>query len=224
MSYTPVKTVGTGDPWTALDMNTYVRANFAAGIPDIMTAAGDLVSASAADVGVVLPVSAINDSILIVDHANPGKIGWRTPAAAKSYQGTQPFTSGVARVERFSFEEFDTDSKQAAPNFDWVFTIPRTGYYLILCYLNFVESGGSPAVWTAANEPILADVRVGATIKGTIGIKSTQAAGTFKFCLPGMDIFHFTVNDVATMYITQYSGSSAYLSSDTLVAIKYLGS
>lgn len=42
MSYNPVPTVATGDLWTASNHNTFIRDNFAAGVPDIFTSAGDL--------------------------------------------------------------------------------------------------------------------------------------------------------------------------------------
>ncbi|MHB0922613.1 MAG: hypothetical protein ACYC3H_01435 [Bellilinea sp.] len=43
MAYNPVPTVATGDLWTASNHNTYIRDNFAVGVPDIFTNAGDLV-------------------------------------------------------------------------------------------------------------------------------------------------------------------------------------
>jgi len=56
MVYNPVPTVATGDLWTASNHNTYIRDNFAASIPDIFQAAGDLVYASAADAAARLPI------------------------------------------------------------------------------------------------------------------------------------------------------------------------
>lgn len=46
MAYTDVITVATGDTWTAANNNTYIRDNFAAGVPAIFTAAGDIAYAS----------------------------------------------------------------------------------------------------------------------------------------------------------------------------------
>jgi len=56
MAYSPVPTVATGDLWTASNHNTYIRDNFAAGVPDIFQAAGDLVYASGADAAARLPI------------------------------------------------------------------------------------------------------------------------------------------------------------------------
>ena len=49
MTYNAVPTVATGDLWTASNHNTYVRDNFAASVPDIFTAKGQIAVASAAD-------------------------------------------------------------------------------------------------------------------------------------------------------------------------------
>ncbi len=57
-AYTPVPTVNTGDLWTAANHNTYLRDNFAAGVPDIFTTKGDLAVASAADAAGRLGVGA----------------------------------------------------------------------------------------------------------------------------------------------------------------------
>lgn len=58
MGYSPVPTVASGDLWTASDHNTYIRDNFAAGVPDIFAAAGDLVYGSAANVAARLAIGA----------------------------------------------------------------------------------------------------------------------------------------------------------------------
>jgi hypothetical protein len=56
MSYNSVPTVSTGDTWSAANHNTYIRDNFAAGVPDIFTAAGDLVYATAANAAAPLVI------------------------------------------------------------------------------------------------------------------------------------------------------------------------
>jgi hypothetical protein len=54
MSYSVVPTVATGDLWSAANHNTYIRDNFAAGVPDIFTAAGQIVYSTGADAAAVL--------------------------------------------------------------------------------------------------------------------------------------------------------------------------
>lgn len=56
MAYTPVPTVTTGDLFTAANYNAYVSANFAAGVPDIFTTAGDMAYGTAADVATRLGI------------------------------------------------------------------------------------------------------------------------------------------------------------------------
>jgi hypothetical protein len=58
MAYSPVPTVTTGDTWSAANHNTYIRDNFAAGVPDIFTAAGDLPYATAANAAAALAIGA----------------------------------------------------------------------------------------------------------------------------------------------------------------------
>lgn len=65
MTYSAVPTVATGDLWTASNHNTYIRDNFAAGVPDIFQAAGDLAYASAADAAARLPIGA-NGQVLSI--------------------------------------------------------------------------------------------------------------------------------------------------------------
>lgn len=56
MSYNAVPTVATGDTWSAANHNTYIRDNFAAGVPDIFTAAGDIAYATAANAAAPLAI------------------------------------------------------------------------------------------------------------------------------------------------------------------------
>lgn len=50
MAYTAVPTKSTGDPaYTATFINTYIKDNFAAGVPDIFTTKGDLAGGTGAD-------------------------------------------------------------------------------------------------------------------------------------------------------------------------------
>ena len=58
MAYTSVPTYTTGDVFTAANANTYWRDNFAAGVPDIFTAAGDLAYATAANAAAPLAIGA----------------------------------------------------------------------------------------------------------------------------------------------------------------------
>lgn len=78
MAYTEVKTVATGDGWTAGDMNTYVKDNFAAGIPDIFTTKGDLGAAAAENQAVRLAAGSDN-TILSADSTQDAGLKWIVP-------------------------------------------------------------------------------------------------------------------------------------------------
>ena len=75
MAYTPVPTKNTGDLWSAADHNTYIKDNFAAGVPDIFTAKGDLAAATAADAAAKLAVGA-NGLILMADSVEATGLKW----------------------------------------------------------------------------------------------------------------------------------------------------
>lgn len=75
MAYSAVPTVTTGYLWTASDHNTYIKDNFAAGVPDLFTTKGDLAVASAADTAGRLGVGT-NNYILVADSAQTLGVKW----------------------------------------------------------------------------------------------------------------------------------------------------
>ena len=66
MAYTQPVTVVTGQVWTAANQNTYIKANFEAGVPDIFTAAGDLAIASAANAASPLAIGSAGQVLGVV--------------------------------------------------------------------------------------------------------------------------------------------------------------
>jgi len=78
MAYNPVPTVATGDLWTASSHNTYIRDNFAAGVPDLFTAAGDLVYGTGANAAARLAIGA-NGKPLVVSSGLPAWGNFPTP-------------------------------------------------------------------------------------------------------------------------------------------------
>lgn len=75
MAYNPVPTVVTGDLWTASNHNTYIRDNFAAGVPGIIQAKGDLAVGSTVRAAGRLPVGA-NNLMLMADSSQSLGIKW----------------------------------------------------------------------------------------------------------------------------------------------------
>lgn len=76
MPYTPVPTKNTGDTFTANEFNTYIRDNFAAGVPDIFEAPGDLAVGAGVDAATRLAAGS-NWDVLSIDPNAPNKLTWR---------------------------------------------------------------------------------------------------------------------------------------------------
>lgn len=75
MSFSPVPTVATGDIWTAAQHNTYIRDNFAAGVPGLFTTKGDIAIASASQVAGRLGVGSAGQA-LTPDSAEALGVKW----------------------------------------------------------------------------------------------------------------------------------------------------
>jgi hypothetical protein len=75
MAYTTVPTVASGDLWTAANHNTYIRDNFAAGVPAIFSAKGDLAVASGLQTAGRLAVG-VEGTALLADPSQPLGLRW----------------------------------------------------------------------------------------------------------------------------------------------------
>jgi hypothetical protein len=75
MAYTKVPTKSTGDLWTAADHNTYIKNNFAAGVPDIFTTKGDIAVATAANIAARLEVGT-DGQMLVADSSESTGMKW----------------------------------------------------------------------------------------------------------------------------------------------------
>jgi len=131
MAYTAVKTVSTGDPWTARDMNRYVRDNFAAGVPDIMTTKGDIAVATANDTATRLGIGS-NDEWLYADSGATTGLVWGEIGHLKTVgDGANQLVSSVstALITCLSTETFDTAAAFTSDRF----TCPAPGMYLVIC-------------------------------------------------------------------------------------------
>ena len=85
MSYNAVPTVATGDLWSAANHNTYIRDNFAAGVPDIFSAAGQLVYGAGVDSASVLALGAAGKVLKVNSGATAPE--WGDVAGITARQG-----------------------------------------------------------------------------------------------------------------------------------------
>lgn len=237
MAFVTVPEVSTGDHWSAKDINQYFRDNFAAGIPDIFTAKGDIVSASAADAGVILSVGA-NGSILAADSSASGGLAWRDfGAAASAYSISTTSlgvgTNGVDTPARYFTELTDPLSAQfVTTTTDYSFTVPSgyDGYYLIHFQMS---SGGGAGEGYAVNEGWKVKIYVNGAAVSTCGqwISQVSSSDNMQTFTAGSDILHLAAGDVVKVYInvTWSLGASAHAYPDVTydlpiyAFISYLG-
>lgn len=98
MAYTPVPSKSPGADWSADDHNTYIKDNFAAGIPDVFEARGDLAVATGADACSRFPVGE-DGQVLVADSTAPLGFAWAVGSICPKHQGgsasdwTSPGTS-----------------------------------------------------------------------------------------------------------------------------------
>ena len=135
MAYTALPTKSTGDLWTAADHNTYIKDNFAAGVPDIFTTKGDIAVATAADTATRLAVGT-NDQVLVADSGEASGTKWSTIndfiGARYKVSTGQTISNGAVTIVNFDTEDYDTDSA-VTTGAAWKFTVPADmgGYYLV---------------------------------------------------------------------------------------------
>lgn len=82
MAYTTVPSKATGDPaYTATFLNTYIKDNFAAGVPDIFTTKGDIAAATAADTATRVAVGS-NNTVFQIQSGQSAGVQFRAQPAA----------------------------------------------------------------------------------------------------------------------------------------------
>jgi hypothetical protein len=140
MAYSSVPTVATGDLWTAANHNTYIRDNFAAGVPAIFTTAGDLAYASGAAVAARLPIGS-NGQVLKVSSGLP--VWGSSLEITKLVAATQSIPHNSATLVQFSTEVIDTGNFSNLATSNTRITIPAG-------FDGIVEVYGR-AIWAAQN-------------------------------------------------------------------------
>lgn len=128
MAYNAVPTAVTGDLWTAANHNTYIKDNFAAGVPDIFTAQGDLTFATGANAASPLAIGAAGHGLFVNDGATAPE--WRSTliGCGLSVTTDQTITAGSTNTVSFDTENYDTNDLWSSSDPDGI-VIPRDGIY-----------------------------------------------------------------------------------------------
>lgn len=147
MAYSAVPTVSTGDLWTAANHNTYIRDNFIAGVPDIITTKGDLVVGTGADAATRMGVG--SDGKVIEARSAVSQLGmqWHSGWFAKASRSTaQSINSGSITLIQYDTEDDDPDSIQTLGASYHIVT-PYAGLYLCI-----VKWSWASASWAVGNQ------------------------------------------------------------------------
>lgn len=133
MAYNPVPSAANGHVFTGTYINRYIRDNFAACVPDIFTAKGDLAVASGADAASPLAVGA-DGQLLVASSAATLGIAWGGPGRVRAAGGTQTIkvngandVAGWLKLTLYDTETFDVYGAWA----DDRFTALIPGYYFV---------------------------------------------------------------------------------------------
>lgn len=207
MAYTALATAVTGDLWTAANHNTYIKDNFAAGVPDIFTAAGDIAYATADNTAAAL---AIGDPSRVLSVNSSGDAPeWEYGVAGCCLEVTTDMDitgTGEQKVV-FDTEVYDTGSLWSSSDSDAVI-IPWDGVYQCSGRVQF-EAGN------AANE----FVYIGGEVVGYI-TSATALPGAISFCYTkrfeaGNDVYLSVKTGVASIDLQRATYSVTYLGAST---------
>ena len=136
MAYNALPTSVTGDLWTAANHNTYIKDNFAAGVPDIFTAAGDLAYATGANAASPLALGDARDVLAVNTGATAPEWSGGIFGCSISATTDQTISAGVLTPVVFDTENYDTSALWSSTNTDEVL-IPFDGVYMCSGYINF---------------------------------------------------------------------------------------
>lgn len=220
MAYTAVPTQNTGDLWTAANHNTYIRDNFAAGVPDIFTAKGDLAVATAANTATNRAVGT-NGQILTADSAESDGVKWASISGGNScaarYEisgstANSALANASAEIIDFDTSDFDTDTA-VTTGASWKFTVPtgKGGKYLVMCNIALA----SDTNW-GENELFRVGVYVGGVLQAYLGSQYMHAAasGGFEVHVNGSTVLDLSAADEVDFRAYQNSGSAINFSTD----------
>ena len=176
--------------------------------PTLLTAKGDLISATAASTVARLAVGS-NDQILVADSSTATGLKWATPAGA-SFVGVRCYRSAVQSIPNatvtamlWDVENYDTSGfHSTSTNTDRI-TIPsgEAGYYLITGNVNWATNatGFRNGTFRVNNNA--------AIIGAVVYIQPYNIAGT-ENSMEMTTVFYLNVGDYVTFNVYQDSGGN----------------
>jgi trimeric autotransporter adhesin len=214
MAYTALPEKSTGDSWTAENHNTYVKDNFASGVPDIFTTKGDLAVATAADTAARL-AAGTNGHVLTADSGETSGIRWGSPLGETAYArytktSAQTISNTTTTIVNFDNEDYDSDDA-VTTGAAWKFTVPADhgGYYLVTAILTFDSS----AEWQYSEELDLVVHKNGATY-AYLGITEVTTNATIIMSVSGSCIVSLAATDYIDIRAFQNSGADQTIVDD----------
>lgn len=172
MGYSPLPTVVTGDSWTAANANTYWRDNFAAGVPDIFEAAGDLAYGSNINAAAKLVLGSARQRLTVSDAGLPA---WKYPQIIGCdlwREAVMSIPDNTYTKVEFDTEKFDTVSMWSSTDSDAII-IPYTGVWQVNVWVNF--SGDTSTNSIAVKGQIIMNTRLSWWVSASLVKKYTAA-------------------------------------------------
>jgi len=215
MAYTVVPTKSTGDLWTAADHNTYIKDNFAAGVPDIFTTKGDIAVATAANTAARLAVGSDNQ-VLLSDSGETSGVKWgdfpsgSTTLHARYYvSGATSCANATATIIDFDTQDYDTDSAVTTGG-SWKLTVPadHAGKYLITATVRMAS-----AAWLH-DEYIQMKLYKNNAYAYLMGMTTATDNQTVVLSVTGFAIIDLAATDYIDVRIEQNTGGAVNTDSD----------
>lgn len=214
MAYNAVPTKSAGNTWTHTENNTYIKDNFAAGVPDIFTTKGDLAVATGADAATRLGVGS-NGQVLTAASGETSGIKWQalhsTAVSHARYKknAQQTISDATYTIINYNSQDYDTDSA-VSTGVSWKYTVPadHTGYFLISASALLNSSAG----WEVGESALLAVYKNNALVH-RLTQHVMQAAGTYAVYLTGATVLQANATDYIDVRIYQDSDANKIVAS-----------
>ena len=214
MAYTEVPTVTTGEVWTAADHNTYIKDNFAAGVPDIFTTKGDLAVGTGANAASRLAIGTAGQ-YLVTDSDEATGLKWYTfpedaITARYSRTDTAEIANNTVTIVDYDVSDWDSDSR-VTTGASWKFDASGTERFLVLASLRIENS----VEWTLGEAAALY-CYVSDTLYCVLDyIEHLDGAGGAIAChLHGATLVECADTDFINIRVKQVSGETLGIHSD----------